>query len=82
MTGPRKGPHSAGSSWPTIHRGEKQKALELGEQALSLDRSIGERSGEASVLSLMGGIYSDLEQLQKSLEFGERAALILIGNWK
>ena len=53
--------------------GEKQKALELYNQALPIRRSVGDRSGEATTLNNIGGVYSYLGEKQKALEFYNQA---------
>ncbi len=47
----------------------KQKALEFFNQALSLYRAVGDRSGEATTLNNIGRVYSALGEKQKALDF-------------
>jgi CHAT domain-containing protein/Tfp pilus assembly protein PilF len=61
--------------------GEKQKALEFYNQALTLRRAIGDspeerlrqRGGEATTLNNIGRVYSALGEKQKALEFYNQA---------
>ncbi|MEH1890660.1 MAG: CHAT domain-containing tetratricopeptide repeat protein, partial [Nostoc sp.] len=50
-----------------------QKALEFYNQALPLRRAVGDRSGEATTLNNIGGVYDALGQKQKALEFYNQA---------
>jgi CHAT domain-containing protein/tetratricopeptide (TPR) repeat protein len=56
--------------------GEKQKALEYLNQSLLLSRVVGNRTGEATILSGLGAIYSDLGEKQKALEFFNQSLLL------
>ena len=49
--------------------GERQKALGFYNQALPLQRAVGDRAGEASTLSNIGAVYSDLGEKQKALDY-------------
>ena len=49
--------------------GEQQKALGFYNQALPLTRQVGNRGGEAAVLTGIGGVYSNLGEQQKALDF-------------
>ncbi|MGB3637759.1 MAG: CHAT domain-containing tetratricopeptide repeat protein [Rivularia sp. (in: cyanobacteria)] len=53
--------------------GEKQKALQLYNQALPLFRAVGDRRGEAITLNNIGLVYSDLGEKQKALQFYNQA---------
>ena len=48
--------------------GEKQKALDYGNQALPLMRAVGDRTGEATTLTGIGTVYSALGEKQKALD--------------
>ena len=56
--------------------GEKQKALDYYQQALSLHQAEGDRSGEASTLHNLGLLYSDLGEQQKALDYYQQALLL------
>jgi len=47
----------------------KRSAIVKFEQALKLYREAGDRSGEASTLTSIGSVYSDLGEKQKALEY-------------
>ncbi|MEG4323412.1 MULTISPECIES: CHAT domain-containing protein [unclassified Microcoleus] len=49
--------------------GEKQKAKEHFDRALTLFRAMGDRGGEATTLNNIGLVYSDLGENQKALEY-------------
>ncbi|NJM22426.1 MAG: tetratricopeptide repeat protein, partial [Richelia sp. SM1_7_0] len=53
--------------------GEKQKALQLYNQALALIRAVNNKGGEATTLNSIGGVYSDLGEKQKALQFYNQA---------
>jgi CHAT domain-containing protein/Tfp pilus assembly protein PilF len=53
--------------------GEKQKALDLDNQALSIYRALGDSDGEANTLNYTGMVYSDLGENQKALELYNQA---------
>ncbi|MEH2281507.1 MAG: CHAT domain-containing tetratricopeptide repeat protein, partial [Nostoc sp.] len=53
--------------------GEKQKALDLYNQALPLTRAVGERTGEAATLTSIGQVYFALGEKQKALDFYNQA---------
>nr|MBA3871240.1 tetratricopeptide repeat protein [Anaerolineae bacterium] len=53
--------------------GEKQKALNYYEQALSLFRTMEDHGGEATALSNIGTVWKDLGEKQKALEYYEQA---------
>ncbi|NET59709.1 MAG: CHAT domain-containing protein, partial [Symploca sp. SIO2E6] len=57
--------------------GEKQKALELFNQALPLYRAVGDRGGEATTLNNLGSVYGSLGEKQKALEFYNQALPLL-----
>ena len=48
---------------------EKQKALDYYGQALPIRRAVGDRSGEASTLNNIGGVYFALGEKQKALDY-------------
>jgi CHAT domain-containing protein/tetratricopeptide (TPR) repeat protein len=56
--------------------GQKQKALEFYQEALSIWKEVGDRAGEAATLNNIGGVYSALGQKQKALEFYQEALTI------
>jgi CHAT domain-containing protein/Tfp pilus assembly protein PilF len=62
--------------------GEQQKALEFYNQALLIGRAVGDRSGVATTLNNIGGVYSGLGENQKALDFYNQALPILraVGN--
>ncbi|MEG5233159.1 tetratricopeptide repeat protein [Microcoleus sp. AT9b-C3] len=47
----------------------KRSAITKFEEALKLFRAVGDRSGEANTLTWLGGIYSELGEQQKALEY-------------
>jgi tetratricopeptide (TPR) repeat protein len=49
--------------------GEKEKALEFYNQALSLSRAVGDRADEATTLNNIGRVYYDLDENQKALDY-------------
>ncbi|MGK7925133.1 MAG: tetratricopeptide repeat protein [Spirulina sp.] len=57
--------------------GEKQKALEYYNQALTIFQVmgdvVGDRRGEAGILNNIGRVYFDLEEKQKALEYYNQA---------
>jgi tetratricopeptide (TPR) repeat protein len=53
--------------------GEKQKALDYFQQALTLRRAVEDRNGEAVTLSNIGAVYSDLGEKQKALDYFQQA---------
>ncbi|NIM17281.1 MAG: tetratricopeptide repeat protein, partial [Candidatus Aminicenantes bacterium] len=53
--------------------GQKRKALEYYEKALSIFQVVGDRVEEATTLNNIGRVYSDLGQKQKALEFYQEA---------
>ncbi|MEM7714418.1 MAG: CHAT domain-containing tetratricopeptide repeat protein, partial [Cyanobacteria bacterium P01_A01_bin.68] len=53
--------------------GEKQKALSFYNEALTLHRAVGDRSGEATTLNNIGLVYSDLGEPQKALSYYNQA---------
>lgn len=53
--------------------GEKKKALGYYEEALSIFRQGGDKSGEATTLNNIGLVYSDLGETQKALRYFEGA---------
>ncbi|MFM6059286.1 MAG: CHAT domain-containing protein, partial [Microcystis aeruginosa] len=53
--------------------GEKQKALDYYQQALSLRRAVGDREGEANTLNNIGVVYDDLGEKQKALDYYQQA---------
>ncbi|MDF5731786.1 MAG: CHAT domain-containing protein [Rhizonema sp. PD38] len=56
--------------------GEKQKALAYYNQALPLHRAVSDKDGEATTLSNIGTIYSDLGDGQKALTYYNQALLL------
>ena len=59
--------------WAVARLGEKAKALSYCEQALPLQKQVGDRAGEASTLNNIGGVYDDLGDKQKALSYYEQA---------
>jgi tetratricopeptide (TPR) repeat protein len=59
--------HNIGNVWSNL--GEKHKALEFFNQALSLCRAVGDRGGEATTLNNIGGVWFALGEQHKALEF-------------
>ncbi len=53
--------------------GEKKEALRYYEEALLLRRAIGDRSGEATTLNNIGGIYYSLGEKEKALGYYEQS---------
>lgn len=49
--------------------GDYQKALDYYNQALTMIRVVGNRSGEASTLNNIGNVYRSLGERQKALDF-------------
>jgi tetratricopeptide (TPR) repeat protein len=59
------------------HRlGEVRRAIEFYEQALAIDREIGDRGGEGSDLGNIGLGYVDLGEVRRAIEFHEQALTI------
>ncbi|MEC4867887.1 MAG: tetratricopeptide repeat protein, partial [Jaaginema sp. PMC 1078.18] len=56
--------------------GELQQALDYYNQALSIVRAVGDRSGEATTLNNIGVIYSDLGEKQQALDYYNQALLL------
>ena len=54
-----------------------RRAIELYEQALTIDREIGDRSGEAADLGNLGDGYAALGEMRRAIEFYEQALTIL-----
>jgi CHAT domain-containing protein/Tfp pilus assembly protein PilF len=59
------------------------KAIDLFQQALLIQRKIGDRKGEALSLNNLGGAWSSLSQYAKAIDFFEKALVIErdIGDW-
>jgi tetratricopeptide (TPR) repeat protein len=62
--------------------GQPQRALELFEQVLPIDREVGDRAGEAATLNNMGEVYRMTGQPQRALELYELALSLMreVGN--
>jgi tetratricopeptide (TPR) repeat protein len=56
--------------------GDARKAIEFYEQALVIDREIGDRRGEGNALGNLGAAYADLGDARKAIEFYEQALVI------
>jgi len=52
------------------------KALEKGQEALELAKKSGNKQAIATILSLLGGVYSDLGRFEKALGYFEEALAI------
>ncbi len=66
----------ATSASPTPNLGETRKAIEFHEQALVIDREIGDRRGEGADLGNLGIAYADLGETRQAIEFYEQALVI------
>ncbi len=53
--------------------GEVRKAIEYHEQALVIDREIGDRRGEGADLGNLGLAYAALGEVRKAIEYFEQA---------
>ena len=53
--------------------GEKQKALDYLNQAITLWRAVGDRMGQATTLDNIGQVYSDLGEKQKAMDYYNQA---------
>ena len=53
--------------------GDKAQALQYYEQALPIQRQVGDKGGEATTLNNIGGVYSDLGDKAQALAFYEQA---------
>jgi len=53
--------------------GDKQQALGLYNQALPIQRDVGDRAGEATTLNNIGSVYSDLGEKQQALDLYNQA---------
>jgi len=56
--------------------GDARKAIEYHEQALVIDREIGDRRGEGNALGNLGLAYAALGDARKAIEFYEQALVI------
>ena len=56
--------------------GKYQDAIVKFEQSLVICRSIGERTGEGTILSNLGTIYRKLEQYPKAINYYQQALVI------
>jgi len=56
--------------------GQTARAIEFYEQALAIQREIGDRRGEGNQLSNLGSCYADLGQTARAIEFYEQALAI------
>ena len=56
--------------------GPNSRAIECLEQALAIDREVGDRKGEAKNLGLLGAIYTDIGQNIRAVEYYEQALSI------
>jgi tetratricopeptide (TPR) repeat protein len=56
--------------------GEEQKALDYYNQALPLERAVGDRATEAETLSRIGKVYADLAERQKALDYYNQGLLL------
>ncbi len=62
--------------------GQVERAIECHEQALAIDREIGDRRGEGNQLTSLGTAYRNLGQAERAIEYYEQALAIQreIGN--
>ncbi|HPQ70876.1 MAG TPA: tetratricopeptide repeat protein [bacterium] len=58
------------------HLGDLKKAAQYHEQALAIDREIGDRQGEAADLGNLGLVYQNLGELEKAAQYHEQALAI------
>ncbi|MBB4753534.1 tetratricopeptide repeat protein [Actinoplanes lobatus] len=56
--------------------GDRQQALACHQQALPIQREIGDRAGEAAALNNIGKVYNDLGDQQQALTYLQQALLI------
>lgn len=63
--------------WPYDDLGEKQRALEIFNQALSLRRQVGDRAGAATTLNNIGLVYDALRKKQQALDHYNQALPLL-----
>ena len=56
--------------------GETRRAIEFHEQALTILRNLGDRSGEGGVLGNLGLAYATLGETRRAIEFHEQALVI------
>jgi tetratricopeptide (TPR) repeat protein len=56
--------------------GETRRAIEFYEQALVIDREIGNRLGEGADLNNLGLAYAELGEIHRAIEFHEKALVI------
>ena len=63
--------------WAVGRLGDKTKALSYYEQALPLQKQVGDRSGEANTLNNIGAVYDALGDKQKALSYYEQALPLL-----
>ena len=56
--------------------GEFSKAIDVLEQALAIDREIGDRAGEAAALGSLGSCHYELRQIARAIDLYEQAVAI------
>ncbi|MBD1839986.1 tetratricopeptide repeat protein [Coleofasciculus sp. FACHB-501] len=59
-----------------LDRGQFREGLEKFQQALAINREIGDRKGEGVILNNIGRVYDSLGQYPKALEFYQQALAI------
>ena len=65
---------SVGTGYASL--GQYAKAIELHEQALAIDKELGDRKGQRTTLKGLGNCYASLGQYAKAMELFEQALAI------
>ena len=77
-TGPAKRPPSTTSA-PCTRVGDRQRALDYYQQALPIQREVGDRAGEAATLNNIGLVYDGLGEPERALDYYQAGAAHLPG---